>query len=115
LAEKTLALIWRNYLDVGYRKLIYTKTNSVCSVEELVAAIGGRPRVVAVLLGATDHTIRKRHLREIGSAPEEQFARSRRAALRLKKEAAEWVVGVSTDARTVVSIAEELIELMGWR
>jgi len=115
LAERNLALIWRNYLDVGYRKLIYTKTNSVCSVEELVAAIGGRPRVVAVLLGATDHTIRKRHLREIGSAPEEQFTRSRRAALRLEKEAPEWVVRVDTDARTVASIAEELVQLTGWR
>ena len=116
LAERNLASIWRNYLDVGYRKLIYTNTNSVCSVEELVAAIGGRPRVVAVLLGATDHTIRKRLVqREIGSALDEHVARSRRAALRLEKEAPEWVVRVDTDARTVVSIAEELVELTGWR
>lgn len=50
LAEKNLALMWRNYLDLGHRRLIYTNTNSVCSVDKLVAAIGGRPRVVAVLL-----------------------------------------------------------------
>jgi hypothetical protein len=116
LAEKNLALMWRNYLDLGYRRLIYTNTNSVCSVEELVAAIGGRPRVVAVLLTATDDTIRERLVqREIGSALDEHIDRSRRAALQLEKEAPEWVVRVDTHARTVASIAEELIRLTGWR
>jgi hypothetical protein len=116
LAERNLALIWHNYLDLGYRRLIYTNTNSVCSVEELVAAIGGRPRVVAVLLTATEDTIRERLAqREIGSALDAHVDRSRRAARRLEKEAPEWVVRIDTHARTVVSIAEELVQLTGWR
>jgi hypothetical protein len=82
----------------------------------LVAAIGGRPRVVAVLLTATDDTIRKRLAqREIGSALDDHVDRSRRAALGLEKEASEWVVRIDTHTRTVVSIAEELIQLTGWR
>jgi predicted kinase len=116
LAEKNLSSIWRNYLDLGYRRLIYTNTNSVCSVERLVAAVGGRPRVVAVLLTATDETISKRLAqREIGSALDDHVDRSRRTALRLEKDAPEWVVRVDTQARTVVSIAAELVQLTGWR
>jgi Adenylylsulphate kinase len=57
LAERNLASMWRNYLELGYHRLIYTNTNSVCSVEELVAAMGGRPRVVAVLLTATEDKV----------------------------------------------------------
>jgi hypothetical protein len=52
--------------------------------------------------------------REIGSALDEHVDRSRRAALRLEKEAPEWVVRVDTHARTGVSIAEELVQLTGW-
>lgn len=116
LAEKNLALIWRNYLDLGYRRLIYTNTNSVCSVDVLVAAIGGQPRVVGVLLTASDDTIRKRLARrEMGSALGDHVDRSRRAAYRLDQEAPEWVVRVDTRARTVVTIADELIRLTGWR
>jgi broad-specificity NMP kinase len=115
LAERNLASMWRNYLDLGYRRLIYTNTNSVCSVEELVAAIGGRPRVVAVLLTAAEDTIRDRLAqREIGSALDEHVDRSRRAALRLEKEAPEWVVRVDTDARSVMSIADKVIHLADW-
>ena len=116
LAEKNLGLMWSNYRDLGYRRLIYTNTNSVCSVEELVAAIGGQPRVFAVLLVATDDTIRTRLTqREIGSALAEHVDRSRRAAQSLENEAPDWVVRVDTHARTVVTIADELIGLTGWR
>ena len=104
LAEKNLASIWRNYLDLGYRRLIYTNTNSACSVDELVAAIGGQPRFAAVLLTATDDTIRKRLARrEIGSAFDDHIDRSRRAAYRLDQEAPVWVVRVDTHGRTVVT------------
>lgn len=78
--------------------------------------MGGHPRVVAVLLTATDGTIRDRlRRREIGSALESHVDWSRRAALRLAREAPEWVVRVGTDARTVVSVAGEVVELAGWR
>lgn len=115
LAERNLAAMWRNYLDLDYRRLIYTNTNSVCSVEELVAAMGGGPRVVAVLLTAPDDTIHDRLVRrEIGSALDAHLDRSRRAAVRLEHEAPDWVVRLDTRARTVTALAQDLVRLTGW-
>lgn len=115
LAEKNLSAIWRNYFELGYRKLVYTNTNSVINSDALRSAVGGRPRVIGVLLTASDGTVRERLARrEIGSALDEHVQRSRRAADRLDGSAPSWVVRVSTERRTTPSIAGELAALTGW-
>ena len=120
-AKVTHAVIEGDNLDLAYpppweHRLAERNLASVCSIGDLVTALGGRPRVFAVLLTAGDDTIRVRLAqRESGSALDEHVDRSRRAALRLEKNAPEWVVRIDTDGRTVVSVAEELVQLTGWR
>jgi hypothetical protein len=113
-AAKNLAALWRNYRELGYRRLIYTNTNSVISTDTLLPALGDNPRAVAVLLTATDATVHQRlAAREIGSALDAHLDRSRAAATRLSA-APPWVIRLSTDDRTTVSLARELIRLAGW-
>jgi len=49
LAERNLAVMWRNYPEAGYRCLIYTNTVSVLEMTDLNAALGGEVRAVGVL------------------------------------------------------------------
>jgi serine kinase of HPr protein (carbohydrate metabolism regulator) len=115
LAERNLAAIWRNYSELGYRRLVYTNTNSVLNAGALSDAMGAHPRVVGVLLTASDDVVRDRLARrEIGSALDEHVERSRRAAARLENLAPPWVVRVDTDARTTPAIAAEVAALTGW-
>lgn len=115
LAERNLAAIWRNYSELGYRRLIYTNTNSVLDSGVLLDAVGGRPRAIAVLLTAADAEVQDRLARrEIGSALEEHIERSRRAAARLEASAPSWVLRISTNGRSTPSIARELGDLTGW-
>lgn len=114
-AFRNLAGMWRNYRELGYHRLIYTNTNSVISTDTLLPALGDNPRVVAVLLTATDATVHHRlAAREIGTALDAHLDRSQLAAVRLESTAPAWVIRVSTDDRTAISLAEELIELAGW-
>jgi hypothetical protein len=114
LAFRNLADLWRNYTALGYHRLIYTNTNSVFDADEVVSAVGGHPRVTAVLLTASDPTIRTRLAqREIGTALDEHVSRSRIAATRLSA-APSWVVRVDTDDRPTPAVAHELATLTGW-
>ena len=115
LAERNLAAMWRNYREVGYRRLIYTNTVSVLQLEPLSAALGGEVRGIGVLLTASDETARTRlAAREIGSALDEHVERSARAARELEAQASGSVCRVSTDGRSVAEIARELVALTGW-
>jgi broad-specificity NMP kinase len=115
LAQKNLAAMWRNYAALGHRRLIYTNTNSVVDWQALSDAVGGGPRVVGVLLTASDDVIRARLARrEIGTALADHVERSRRAAERLDAQAPPWVVRVDTDGRGTPEIARELAELTTW-
>lgn len=111
LAERNLAAIWRNYTALGYSRLIYTNTNSVRDTDALVAALGGRPRVTAVLLTASDRTASERLARrEIDGGYESHVDRSRRAA-RALDSVPPSVLRVATDGRTVPDLARELVAL----
>jgi hypothetical protein len=115
LGARNLGAMWANYRELGYRRMVYTNTVSVRFVDELTAAMGDDPRVVAVLLTASDATARVRLARrEIGSALERHVERSDVAARELDEFSPGWVHRVATDGRTVADIAAEVIGLAGW-
>ncbi len=115
LAERNLAAMWANYRELDYRRMIYTNTVSVRFTHELTAAMGDNPRVVAVMLTASDVTARQRLAqREIGTALERHIERSDIAARELERLSPAWVHRVATDGRTVADIAAEVIALTGW-
>jgi hypothetical protein len=117
LAERNLAAIWANYRELGYRKLIYTNTASVFpeAITDLVGAMGGNPRVIAVLLTCTDATARERlGRREIGSQLDPHFERSSVMARELDERAPDWVHRVVTDGRDVSDIAADVLSRTCW-
>jgi hypothetical protein len=115
LAERNLAAMWANYRELGYRRMVYTNTDSVRSVDELTAAMGDRPRATAVLLTADDATARQRLARrEIGTALDRHIERSDLMARELERTSPAWVHRVPTDGRPVAGIAAEVIALTGW-
>ncbi len=115
LAEQNLTAMWRNYRRIGYRRLIYTNTASVRFIDDLVTAMGDRPRVTAVLLTSTDATAHGRLKgREIGTALQYHLERSDLAARELEQTAPDWVHRIGTDGRGVTEIAAEIIGILGW-
>ena len=54
--------MWANYRALGYRRISYVNTASVLekAMGGLTAAMGGGPRVTAVLLTCSDTTARQR-------------------------------------------------------
>lgn len=115
LAERNLALMWRNYRELGYRRMVYTNTASVRVVDELTIAMADQPRVTAVLLTATDATAHRRLAgREIGTMLQWHRDRSDIAAGELDDLTPGWVHRVATDDRPVSDIAAEIIALTGW-
>jgi hypothetical protein len=115
LAERNLAAMWANCRDLGYRRLVYTNTACVLPdvLDQLTTAMGGAPRVIAVLLTCTDATARKRlSQREIGSAFERHFATSRVMAATL--DSAARAHRIPTDGRNVSDIAGDVLDLTGW-
>jgi hypothetical protein len=116
LAERNLAAMWANYRELNYRRMIYTNTVSVRFVDNLTAAMGDDPLVIAVLLTASDVTARQRLAqREIGTALESHVNRSGIAARELEQLSPPWVHRVATDERPVADIAAEIVALTGWR
>jgi N-acetyltransferase len=115
LAERNLAAMWRNYVDLGYRRLVFTNTVSVLHADALAEAMGGSPRVVAVLLRAGDDTARARlGQRETGAELAAHVLRSDAAARRLDAEAPASVHRLDTDARTPSEVAEAILAFTGW-
>jgi hypothetical protein len=117
LAERNLAMMWSNYRELGYRRLIYLNSASVLPevIDSLTAAMGDAPTVCGVLLTCTQESARERlSRREIGSTLAEHLAASTDMAARLQRAALGWVCQIATDARTVGDIAAEVIDLTGW-
>ena len=115
LEERNLAAIWRNYRELGYRRLIYTNTVSVLEIKTLADAMGDDPQVTAILLICNDDTAAGRLSgREIGSGLDTHIARSSQRAQELNQHANEQVIRVATDSRDVIDIAREVIEIAGW-
>ena len=115
LAEKNLAVMWPNYRQLGYRRLIYINTLSVLFTDQLVGAMGGAVRVTSVVLSCTHETASERlSRREVGSALAEHVRRSQQAAVRLEAYVPADAVRVGTDGQSVVDIASRLVALTGW-
>lgn len=107
--------MWANYAALGYRRLIYTNTLSVCSSDAVRAAMGDDPRTVGILLTADDATARARLARrETGSGLDRHVERSHARAVELAERAPDWVTRVTTDGRSVADIATEVLGLTGW-
>ncbi|KWX19965.1 adenylylsulfate kinase [Mycolicibacterium wolinskyi] len=116
LAERNLAAMWQNYRELGYHRMLYTNTASVLpeEIKRLSAAIGGNPKITAILLTCTDATARKRlSQREIGSALERHLTSSKEMSARLQA-GADAAHRIATDDRTVAEIAADIIRISGW-
>jgi ABC-type glutathione transport system ATPase component len=115
LAERNLSAVWNNYRSLGYRRMIYTNTVSVRFPDHLAAARGDEPRVVAVILTATDETAHTRLGRRIhGSDLLEHIKRSNVRARELESLTPGWVHRLVTDDRSVTDVASELRSIIGW-
>ena len=78
--------------------------------------MGGTVDVTSVLLRASDPTVATRlGSREHGESLERHLERSARMAGRLDRAAAEGVHRVETDGLAPDAIAEQILELSGWR
>ena len=90
LAERNLSSVWSNYREVGYRRLIYSNTVAPLEAESLAAAMGDQPVVTAVLLLASDETVRARLSgRESGEELLSHLRPSKAAAGRLDAESSD--------------------------
>ncbi|MFF5470491.1 hypothetical protein [Streptomyces achromogenes] len=117
VTRRNLAALWANYAELGMRRLIYTNTVSILEPDLIRQAVspGAPPRIVNVLLTATDATARERlGGRERGSELDIHLCRSAAAAKRLEAEAPPGTVRVPTDQRTVRAIAEDVVAATGW-
>jgi hypothetical protein len=115
LTEDNLTALWRNFAALGYWRLIYTNTVSILESDLIVRAMGGNPRITAVLLTSTDETAGVRlSAREIGSQLDAHVHRSSAMARQLDKAAPSSVVRVPTDDRDVISIARDVVAATGW-
>ena len=115
LTGANLAALWANYAALGHHRLIYVNTVSVLEPDLIVRAVGGRAEVTGVLLTATDETTRARlGTREIGSGLEAHLERSRSMAALLEQRAPAGTHRVSTDQRSVVEVAADVIDRSGW-
>lgn len=115
LTERNLHSMWQNYASVGYTRLIYVNTMSVAEVPMLVRAMGGTPRVTAVLLRSTDAAARSRlEQRELPSRVEAALLRSQLKAKWLDDDAPSSVHRVDTDDATAAEVARRVLALTGW-
>jgi hypothetical protein len=115
ISEANLRAVWANYRALGHSRLIYTNTVSVMGSDWMARAIGGEVSFIGVLLTASDETAAERLAgREIGGGLDVHLERSRRAAKWLDTKAPSWVVRVTTDGRSVIEVAAEIVGLSRW-
>lgn len=117
ITARNLAAVWRNYAELGHRRLVYTNTASVLDTAAPIfrGAMGDDVRLIRVLLTATDATAEQRLTgRELGSELEHEVRSSARKARLLDEHAPADVLRVVTDGRTVIDIAAEVVAATGW-
>lgn len=117
IGERNLTAVWRNYAELGYRRLVYVNTVSV--LDEATGmfrrAMGDAVRIVRVLLTATDETAEQRLTgRELGSELEAELRSSTRKARLLDARAPVGTLRVVTDGRTVIDVAADVVAATGW-
>ncbi|MCQ4208455.1 hypothetical protein [Streptomyces longispororuber] len=118
ITERNLAALWRNYRELGHTRLVYTNTASVLASGTGLfrsALAPDEPRIVRVLLTASDETVRRRlTAREQGSELRRQLERSAFMARRLEAGVPRDTVRVPTDDRTVTQVARAVVSAAGW-
>ncbi|WP_130797864.1 hypothetical protein [Streptomyces otsuchiensis] len=117
ITESNLTVVWANFAQRGYRRLIYTNTMSVLpeAAGMFERAMGGGVRITRVLLTASDATARERLVgRERGSELERELEGSIRKARLLNQRSPDDIVRVATDGRLIVDIAREVVAATGW-
>lgn len=115
IVERNLALMWRNYRDLGYHRLIYTNTASVLNIGSLIEAIGGDVIATGILLTASDETAAQRLARrEIGTGLSYHLEASKRGADHLAANVSDQIHRVPTDDRSIALIASEVLGLTSW-
>ncbi|WJV45282.1 hypothetical protein [Streptomyces flavofungini] len=116
LTCRNLAALWANYADLGCHRLVHTNTASVLPSEEwLFTEAIARPRLVRILLTATDATAEQRlGEREVGAELDRHLRRSAFMARHLDELVPPDTHRVPTDGRAVGDIAAEVIRRAGW-
>lgn len=114
LTERNLAAMWSSYRSLGYRRLIYTNTAAVLTMSSLVAAMGDKPRVTAVLLRSSDRYTRPRLERRNHEAIDSALLDSAVMAGRLDEEAPSSVHRIDTDELGPSEVAAQLLALTQW-
>jgi hypothetical protein len=117
LTERNLASVWQSFRELGTRRLIlvgvYMHRESELS---WIRRASGVDRLTLVRLSASERTLGERvGRREIGSAHDDQLARTLVQANELADEAVPQAPVIETDERTVPDIAAEIVALLGWR
>ena len=116
LTERNLASVWLSFRELGTQRLIlagvYMHRESELS---WIRRASGADRLVLVRLSASKRTLGERvRGREIGSAHDDQLARTLLQADELADEDVPLAAVIETDERTVPDIAAEIVELLGW-
>ncbi|MFC3492953.1 hypothetical protein [Glycomyces rhizosphaerae] len=117
ITERTLAAIWDNYARLGCRRLVYPRTVSVLPEygEMIQRALTGEVRLIRVLLTASDATaVDRLTRREQGSRLEAELQTTAQKAPMLEARASSGTIRVSTDDRSVIEIAKEVMAASGW-
>lgn len=115
LAERNLAAMWANYLELGYDRVVYTNTAAVVTIPQLRQALGEDAEIAAVLLQGSDGAVRGRLAqRERGASFDAHLARSAAAAVRLEADAPESVMRIDTTGRTPEEVAVDILRTVSW-
>ncbi|MFD4628854.1 hypothetical protein ACFVYR_02985 [Streptomyces sp. NPDC058284] len=116
ITERNLAAIWANYRELGCRRLVYTNTAGVLPSEEhlFTKSLDG-PRLIRVLLTATDTTAERRlRARELGSELDQQLHRSALMSRHLDEHVPPDTHRIPTDDRDLGDIAADVLRATGW-
>ncbi|RJQ73877.1 hypothetical protein D5S17_24725 [Pseudonocardiaceae bacterium YIM PH 21723] len=115
LLEANLAAIWRNYTELGYRRLVYTNSACILVPDMFRRALGAPLRIIPVLLTASDESVLARlSAREIGSGLDSHVRRSAHLARVLESAAPPDTVRIPTDNRPIPEIAHDVVAVTGW-
>jgi predicted kinase len=116
LTDRNLAAVWRSFRELGTRRLILAGVYMHRESElAWIRRASGVDRLVLVRLSASERTLGERVARrEIGSAHDDQLARTFLQANELTEAAVPQASVIETDDRTVPDIAAEIVALLGW-
>ena len=116
LTERNLAAVWQSFRELGTPRLILVGVYMHRESElTWIRRASGAERLTLVRLSASERTLGQRvGRREIGSAHDDQLARTLLQSNELAEEALPHAPVIETDERTVPDIAAEIVELLRW-